>query len=526
MKYKVIGWTYYDDSSVRNSDKPIGFAERNAIIDEIRKHKYLFSGWHHQESWENCTPILNDGLQRTFSQRGWGGVMAEAYGNMDDYGYSIYTFHGSIDSSYLKFPEEQFDANDFVPEPLENEHFNVEVSRELFDIAKKKNPFYLEYIDDLRYIDTNDTITVSCSGESLTFLVSAIDRNKKEIKFKNPELIKGTYKIIVNHKPITGKIMKRTPIMVDYSEVSNVFVDSINDYNFSVLFELINNYDMDTLVENTNKKSVVNGLIRFVNEYLEYTIDEKIILKVLRYIDNFKLFKEVALKYMDIYPKIYHDFLSFYINKNKNVDEYINGFIKIYKKLDCWSDKIMLKAITLNSGNKSLRKSYYADNKFMNTSGLVIMAGGKLFDSLCKEDKKLVYLNKEKITSNDILSIAELMYYDNKESISQDVFPYNLPYYYKLDQKCIADGVHEYINYMNDKYDLSNNMEKLFLFGISKRCANMEGEYNAFASNAAYIFALDILSSFKYNLKEKAINNYGEKYPEFIEEINEIYNNK
>ena len=32
---------------------------------------------------------------------------------------------------------------------------------------------------------------------------------------------------------------------------------------------------MDTLVENTNKKSVVNGLIRFVNEYLEYTIDEK-----------------------------------------------------------------------------------------------------------------------------------------------------------------------------------------------------------------------------------------------------------
>ena len=153
--------------------------------------------------------------------------------------------------------------------------------------------------------------------------------------------------------------------------------------------------------------------------------------------------------------------------------EYINGFIKIYKKLDCWSDKIMLKAITLNPGNKSLRKSYYADNKFMNISGLVIMAGGKLFDSLCKEDKKLVYLNKEKITSNDILSIAELMYYDNKESISQDVFPYNLPYYYKLDQKCIADGVHEYINYMNDKYDLSNNMEKLFLLGISKRCANM-----------------------------------------------------
>ena len=79
---------------------------------------------------------------------------------------------------------------------------------------------------------------------------------------------------------------------------------------------------------------------------------------------------------------------------------------------------------------------------------------------------------------------------------------------------------------MNDKYDLRNNMEKLFLFGISKRCANMDDEYDAFSNNAAYIFALDILSSFKYNLKEKVINKYGEKYPEFIEEINEIYNNK
>ena len=40
MKYKVIGWTYGDDYEFPTSQEQIGFAERNAIIDEIKKHKY------------------------------------------------------------------------------------------------------------------------------------------------------------------------------------------------------------------------------------------------------------------------------------------------------------------------------------------------------------------------------------------------------------------------------------------------------------------------------------------------------
>ena len=98
MKYKVIGWTYYEDDTVLSYDGDDSFAQRNAIIDEIRKHKYRFSGWHHQESWENCVPILNDGRKRLFSQRGWGGIMAEAYGQLGDYDYATFTFRQSIDS--------------------------------------------------------------------------------------------------------------------------------------------------------------------------------------------------------------------------------------------------------------------------------------------------------------------------------------------------------------------------------------------------------------------------------------------
>ena len=106
MKYKVIGWTYYENYEILDSNKTIGFAERNAIIDEIRKHKYLFSGWHHQESWDGVVPILNDGRKRCFSQRGWGGVMAEAYGEMGDFDYARYAFYDHANPSDLKFAPE------------------------------------------------------------------------------------------------------------------------------------------------------------------------------------------------------------------------------------------------------------------------------------------------------------------------------------------------------------------------------------------------------------------------------------
>ena len=128
MKYKVIGWTYYENYDIPFSNGGIGFAERNAVIDEIRKHKYMFTGWHHQESWNNCVPILNDGKKRGFSQRGWGGVMAEAYGEMGDFDYASYAFFGGGDDSNLRYPNNEFEIEDFVSEPLENEHFDVEVS--------------------------------------------------------------------------------------------------------------------------------------------------------------------------------------------------------------------------------------------------------------------------------------------------------------------------------------------------------------------------------------------------------------
>ena len=37
MKYRVVGWTDYESDEIPEAHGCIGFAERNAIIDEIRK---------------------------------------------------------------------------------------------------------------------------------------------------------------------------------------------------------------------------------------------------------------------------------------------------------------------------------------------------------------------------------------------------------------------------------------------------------------------------------------------------------
>ncbi len=90
MELTVIGWTYYDNTEIAEGECDL--AARTAIIADIRANGYRFSGWHHQET-DNCTPVLSDGKMRTYSQRGWGDIMAEAWGNTGDMDYVRYAFH-------------------------------------------------------------------------------------------------------------------------------------------------------------------------------------------------------------------------------------------------------------------------------------------------------------------------------------------------------------------------------------------------------------------------------------------------
>ena len=79
MKYKVIGWTNYDNEKYPcfdGSDDEYA-AAYSAVVDEIRAKGYRFSGDYHQEGESGC-PVLNDGTLFILSMRGWGALMSEA----------------------------------------------------------------------------------------------------------------------------------------------------------------------------------------------------------------------------------------------------------------------------------------------------------------------------------------------------------------------------------------------------------------------------------------------------------------
>ena len=198
MKYRVIGWTNYDDESVPDKAGCLGFAERHAIIDDIRAHGYLFSGWDHQEMWD-CTPILNDGKKRCYSQRSWGGIMAEAYECTGDYDYARFTFSESLDREKCVYPKNSNYPRATTPEADLSEHFILSVEEELFTLAETSNPFFLEDLKELRYIDAGDTLTLVSGDKRATYFVTDIDRNRNTARPDAPYTIRTKFKILVTH---------------------------------------------------------------------------------------------------------------------------------------------------------------------------------------------------------------------------------------------------------------------------------------------------------------------------------------
>ncbi len=520
MKYKVIGWTYYENEEIPYAQTSLTYAQRHAIVDEIKKRRYLFSGWHHQESWENAVPILNDGKMHVFSQRGWGSVMAEAYGFFGDYDYARFTFYQSIDGDKLKFARKEYDVDDFVSKPIENEHFEVEVNAGLFEIAKKKNPFYLEDLDTLRYIDQNDKITLRCQDEELTFLVADIDRNKKEVKFSKSHLIEGKYKIIVTHKPFGKKIYPLSPLLIVKWKVEDTFKECLKQYDFNTLLNLFLSYDLDFVTNKSKSQKTLKTLKRFAKEYSQYEYDLKLLNNLLRYINDFDLYEEIAVEDNDLL----YSFAIYYFDKGVNVDKHIFRLINTSCNSKYFSSKMLLRAIELKPNNKTLRQKYYRISRFSNLDGLAIMFGGSLYDKLNKEDRYLVELNDyKKLKSNDVFKIVEFLSYPNEAVVTDERYAYRAPSIYTYKEPLFIEGILKYQKDMQEKYDVYNHLEEILIHGIKKRMTMIEKEYDGYENNAAYIYALDALTKFKYNLRLKITKEYQNLYPELIEELKDRY---
>ncbi len=171
MKLRVVDWVDYDDDY---PDSDLGWAARNAVIDEIRAHGYSFSGWAHQEGYR-CTPLLNDGTVCRYSQRGWGDVMAEANGDMGEMDYAMFAF--MTDRSLETRPDDSPEYDGDFESDL-NETFEIATSADIFESARNEHKVKLENYDDLRYIYKGDSLILTSGGESAKYLVKDVSRTR------------------------------------------------------------------------------------------------------------------------------------------------------------------------------------------------------------------------------------------------------------------------------------------------------------------------------------------------------------
>ena len=179
MKYKVIGWTNYDDGEFPEGE--CSRAAFRAIVDDVRENGYDFSGYSHQECFD-CTPVLNTGERMCFSSRGWGRVMAEAHGHFGVYDYSNYSF-GMEETD--KTPTCFFiDESKVLPLEELYETYRLTIDDADFETLLKENQVIIPDADYIRYIDVGDTVILDNNGRIAEYKVDGVlhgrDKNEGE----------------------------------------------------------------------------------------------------------------------------------------------------------------------------------------------------------------------------------------------------------------------------------------------------------------------------------------------------------
>ena len=110
-RFRVTGWTdtightqilvdgRHDDNIDVDRD-----ALRHVIVAEIRRRGYRFNGVYHQQG-EFGRPIINDKYVVMYSQRSWGGIIAEALqiDNSDGMAYCDWAW-GNPHGEYPVYP--------------------------------------------------------------------------------------------------------------------------------------------------------------------------------------------------------------------------------------------------------------------------------------------------------------------------------------------------------------------------------------------------------------------------------------
>ena len=263
MKLKVIGWTYYDNTDIEEGY--CGWAAINAITDEVIKKGYKFSGEDHQEL-PCCVPVLSDGKLRRMSQRGWGRLMADAWGYNGMYDYSLFAFgmenciyppeeetfyshrvsslpeldeSGKVEEStpeeLVADAEDRFEdiSDEYLEEILkignpaaehykeEKRIFTEEELREkitvpdatVAELAKmlKEGKFVRRDEPLFRYIDKGDLLTLMVDGEEFSFNVTEVNREKDFTPEEDSFIWESRYSFDEKKNEEANKLFETTP---------------------------------------------------------------------------------------------------------------------------------------------------------------------------------------------------------------------------------------------------------------------------------------------------------------------------
>lgn len=177
MRYRVVGWTDWDNNEIECADSSA--AACNAIIDCIRENGFYFTGFFHRE-WRYCTPVLNDGKKRSFSRYFWGELMANAQGFFELDDYLDYVIRPYQDQGIV-LPDicDRFNPKQFVPETDLHECFEIRVCKDTLDSAFETGEIRLDDLECFRYVEVGDTFVLRCEGKEYAFVVTTLSRRRE-----------------------------------------------------------------------------------------------------------------------------------------------------------------------------------------------------------------------------------------------------------------------------------------------------------------------------------------------------------
>lgn len=301
------------------------------------------------------------------------------------------------------------------------------------------------------------------------------------------------------------------------------FKKNLEEYNYNSLVNIFEKWKVKPVVKRKTKE-ICNLLKRFVKEYSLNEYKQDTMYDLLSFINNFELFKEICYLNYKKNQQLFAAFINYGIKKQINMDEHI-----LYCAKNCTMNsfehiEIILKAIHLKENNISLRKKYYRYVKYMNETGFLLLMEKGIDTSLCKDDLFYIKLDDfSKLGYIDVLEILEILSYPESNVMEDDRYSYKKPIFYSYNDPLIFNGALKYREYLNEKFDLNNRLDELLNRGIEHRIKDIEIENEGYHNVALYIFSLDCLSSFKYNLKQKVEQKYRDCYPQLIEELNIRY---